>query len=244
MGDETNMAPAVWRTPARWSGRCELQKYLDSLKLKRKTAAKYRTYLSSVLSSAIRLGHGLTYNPARFVKLPAEGPEEPYVMPTAEQVVAILDGLKGPRHKMAWQLAAWLGNGSGELRGLRWESVVWEHNLDPRIDPGREKHATQNQERLSEGRAYRRTDAGTAGVQREELSGCPAQCLGASWETSQAHRPGLANVKAHQTARTQARHSRTSLARPTALGRPGGIRTPDPRFRKPLLYPSELQAHA
>ncbi len=25
-------------------------------------------------------------------------------------------------------------------------------------------------------------------------------------------------------------------------GRPGGIRTPDPRFRKPLLYPSELQA--
>jgi len=49
-------------------------------------------------------------------------------MPTAEQVVAILDGLKGPRHKMAWQLAAWLGNRSGELRGLRWESVVWEHN--------------------------------------------------------------------------------------------------------------------
>jgi hypothetical protein len=25
-------------------------------------------------------------------------------------------------------------------------------------------------------------------------------------------------------------------------GRPGEIRTPDPRFRKPLLYPSELQA--
>ena len=30
---------------------------------------------------------------------------------------------------------------------------------------------------------------------------------------------------------------------PWAIGRPGGIRTPDPRFRKPLLYPSELQAH-
>jgi integrase len=29
---------------------------------------------------------------------------------------------------MAWQLAVWLGNRSGELRGLRWESVVWEHN--------------------------------------------------------------------------------------------------------------------
>ena len=29
---------------------------------------------------------------------------------------------------------------------------------------------------------------------------------------------------------------------PRKHGRPGGIRTPDPRFRKPLLYPSELQA--
>jgi len=109
-------------------GTAEIQKYLDSLNLKRNTAAKYRTYLSSVFSSAIRLGHGMTYNPARFVKLPVEGPEKPYVLPTAEQVVAILDGLKDPRHKMAWQLAAWLGNRSGELRGLRWESVVWEHN--------------------------------------------------------------------------------------------------------------------
>ena len=109
-------------------GTAELQKYLDSLNLNRRTARKYRTYLSSVLSSAIRLGHGLTHNPARFVKLSAEGPEKPYLMPTAEQVVAILDGLKDPRHKMAWQLAVWLGNRSGELRGLRWESIVWEHN--------------------------------------------------------------------------------------------------------------------
>ncbi|MGO8736444.1 MAG: site-specific integrase [Terriglobia bacterium] len=49
-------------------------------------------------------------------------------MPTAEQVVAILHGLKDARHKMAWQLAIWLGDRSGELRGLRWESIVWEHN--------------------------------------------------------------------------------------------------------------------
>ena len=26
-------------------------------------------------------------------------------------------------------------------------------------------------------------------------------------------------------------------------GAPEEIRTPDPRFRKPLLYPAELQAH-
>ncbi len=109
-------------------GTAEIRKYLDSSNLNRNTAAKYRTYLSSVFSSAIRLGHGLTYNPARFVKLSAEGPEKPYVMPSAEQVVAILDGLKAPCHKMAWQLAVWLGSRSGELRGLRWESIVWEHN--------------------------------------------------------------------------------------------------------------------
>jgi len=51
----------------------------------------------------------LTYNPARFVKLPAAEPEQPYSMPTAEQVIAILDGLEDPRHKMAWHLAVWLG---------------------------------------------------------------------------------------------------------------------------------------
>ena len=109
-------------------GTAEIQKYLDSLDLNRKTAAKYRAYLSSVLSSAIRLGQGLTNNPARFVKLSAEGPEKPYVMPTTEQVVAILDRLKDPRDKMAWQLAVWLGSRCGELRALRWESVIWEHN--------------------------------------------------------------------------------------------------------------------
>jgi integrase len=107
-------------------GTAEIQKYLDNLN--RKTAAKYRAYLSSVMSSAIRFGQGVTYNPARFVKLSAEGPEKPYVMPTAEQVVAILDGSKDPGHKTAWQLAVWLGSRGGELRALRWESIVWEYN--------------------------------------------------------------------------------------------------------------------
>ena len=39
-------------------------------------------------------------------------------------------------------------------------------------------------------------------------------------------------------------YRRMYLKRQDEAGRPGGIRTPDPRFRKPLLYPSELQAHA
>ncbi len=33
-------------------------------------------------------------------------------MPTTEQVVAILDGVKAPPHKMVWQLAVWLGKES------------------------------------------------------------------------------------------------------------------------------------
>jgi len=73
-------------------GTAELQKHLDSLDLGRKTAAKYRTYLSSVFSSAVRLGHVLTYNPARFVKLPAEGPEKPYVIQPPSRLSPFMTG--------------------------------------------------------------------------------------------------------------------------------------------------------
>ena len=43
--------------------------------------------------------------------------------------------------------------------------------------------------------------------------------------------------------------SRTTISRSNQLsytrrfGAPEGIRTPDPRLRRPLLYPTELQAH-
>ena len=36
----------------------------------------------------------------------------------------------------------------------------------------------------------------------------------------------------------------TNYAIPTISGAPGGIRTPGPRLRRPLLYPAELQAQA
>ena len=35
----------------------------------------------------------------------------------------------------------------------------------------------------------------------------------------------------------------TEQVRSEINGAPEEIRTPDPRFRKPLLYPAELQAH-
>src|SRR3954470_4921379 len=34
------------------------------------------------------------------------------------------------------------------------------------------------------------------------------------------------------------------LPRLAIFGAPGGSRTPDPRLRRPLLYPTELRAHA
>ena len=35
----------------------------------------------------------------------------------------------------------------------------------------------------------------------------------------------------------------TDLAIPQHLGMPAGIRTPDPRLRRAMLYPAELQTH-
>jgi hypothetical protein len=34
----------------------------------------------------------------------------------------------------------------------------------------------------------------------------------------------------------------TDMISPWNIGAPGGIRTPDPRLRRPMLYPTELQA--
>ena len=52
--------------------------------------------------------------------------------------------------------------------------VGTQHDFDPGISMGREKHSAQNQERLPEGRAHDRANADPTRVQREELSGCSA----------------------------------------------------------------------
>ena len=36
----------------------------------------------------------------------------------------------------------------------------------------------------------------------------------------------------------------TPFSNPKKIGEPTGIRTPDTRLRRPLLYPAELQTHA
>jgi integrase len=95
-------------------------------KVSRKTALKWKNYLSSMFTAAIRLEAGVTRNPVRGVKLPAAGPEQTPACFTLQQAVEILGRLQDPRHRIAWQLAMWTGSRCGELRGLRWSSVNWE----------------------------------------------------------------------------------------------------------------------
>ena len=95
-------------------------------KVSRRTANKWKMYLSSMFTAAIRLEAGVTRNPVCGVKLPAAGPEETPACFTLQQAVEILGQLQDPRHRIAWQLAMWTGSRCGELRGLRWSSVNWE----------------------------------------------------------------------------------------------------------------------
>jgi len=92
------------------------------------SALKYRAHLSSLLSSAIRLEAGITHNPARGVKLPAQGTEKARFFITPEQAIALEEKLTDPRYRTAWKLMLWAGNRCGEIRGLRWRSLHWEHN--------------------------------------------------------------------------------------------------------------------
>lgn len=112
----------------------EIQKHLANLivptkegKVGRGSALKYKTYLSSVYSAAIRLECGLTFNPVRSVKITAEQPEKPRMCLTPEQA-AIEERLADPRDRMAWKLDVWTGHRCGEIRGLRWRNILWNFN--------------------------------------------------------------------------------------------------------------------
>jgi integrase len=113
----------------------EIQRFLASLigpkeegKISRQTALKFKSYLSSVFSAAIRLEVGVTRNAVRSVKVTAEEAEKPRTYLTPEQAVAIEERLADPRHRMAWRLNVCAGNRCGEIRGLRWRNVLWDLN--------------------------------------------------------------------------------------------------------------------
>jgi site-specific recombinase XerC len=111
-------------------------------KVSRKTALKWKNYLSSMFTAAIRLEAGVIRNPVGGVKLPAAGPEQTPACITVQHAVEILGQLKDPRHRIAWQLAMWTGSRCGELRGLRWSSVNWEQGSVVITESVWESHST------------------------------------------------------------------------------------------------------
>ena len=111
----------------------EVQSYLISLvgprkddKVCRQTALKLKTYLSSVFSAAIRLECGVTRNPVRAVRLPADEPAKTAFVLDDLQTQQIAESLEDPRHKMMWNMNLWMGNRIGESRALRWKCIDWE----------------------------------------------------------------------------------------------------------------------
>ena len=110
----------------------EIQAYLMSLigssqegKISRQTALKYKVYLSSIFSAAIRLEAGVIHNPVRFVRLTVEEPPKAGFVLDDLQTQQIADGLEDPRHKMMWNMNLWMGNRIGEARALRWQCIDW-----------------------------------------------------------------------------------------------------------------------
>jgi integrase len=111
----------------------EIQAFLIGLigsqeegKISRRTALKYKTYLSSMFSAAVRLESGVTRNPVRAVRLTVEEPAKPVFVHDDLQTQQIADCLEDPRHKMMWNMNLWMGNRIGETRALRWKCVDWE----------------------------------------------------------------------------------------------------------------------
>ena len=136
----------------------EIQSFLagrighESGEVSRQTALKWKIYLSSMFTAAIRLEAGVTRNPVRGVKLPAAEREELPACMSIKQAVEILEKLEDPRHRVAWQLAMWTGSRCGELRGLRWSSVNWEQGSIVITESVWEGHSTQPKTR----KGYRR----------------------------------------------------------------------------------------
>jgi integrase len=111
----------------------EIQAFLMSLigsrekgKISRQTALKYKIYLNSMFSAAIRLECGVIRNPVRSVRLTVEEPAKPSFVLDDLQTPQIAESLEDPRHKMMWSLNLWMGNRIGETRALRWKCIDWE----------------------------------------------------------------------------------------------------------------------
>jgi integrase len=178
----------------------EIQSYLMSLigspeegKISRQTAMKYKVYLSSMYSAAIRLEAGVTHNPVRFVRLTVEEPEKPAFVLDDLQTQQIADGLMDPRHRMMWNMNLWMGNRIGETRALRWRCIDWEtgwvtvmeslfegKSSKPKTKAG-ERGVLLNEAQLAELRAYKQEHYPDAQLEGWVFPGKRNRPLDAGW---------------------------------------------------------------
>jgi len=186
----------------------EIQSFLMSLigsrgenKISRRTALKYKIYLSSMFSAAIRLEVGVTRNPVRSVRLPVEEPAKPVFVLDDLQTQQIAENLEDPRHKMMWNMNLWMGNRIGEIRALRWKCVDWEtgrvvvteslfegKSNKPKTKAG-ERVVVLNEAQLAELREYKQKSYPDAEPEGWLFPGKRNRPLDAGWFMKEAIKP-------------------------------------------------------
>jgi integrase len=186
----------------------EIQAYLMSLigppeegKVGRQTVQKYKVYLSSIYSAAIRLEAGVLRNPVRVVRLAAKEPPQAEFILDDLQTQQIADRLEDPRHRMMWNMNLWMGNRIGEARALRWRCIDWETGLvtvteslfegkssTPKTKAG-ERAVVLNEKQLSELRAYRQNHFPNAHPNAWLFPGKRNRPMDAGWLMAKAIKP-------------------------------------------------------
>ena len=99
--------------------------------LSRKTVIHHLNFISDVFGYAIKLNM-LNDNPCRNVTIPKGEKKEKqiYTLEEIAQIFELLDGEDVPtKFRVFIKLAVYSGFRRGELLGLEWKDVNWEHNL-------------------------------------------------------------------------------------------------------------------
>ncbi|MDE7289972.1 MAG: site-specific integrase [Oscillospiraceae bacterium] len=99
--------------------------------LSRKTVVHHLNFISDVFSYAVKMDM-LTDNPCRNVTVPKGEAKEKniYTVEELAQIFELLDSEDVPvKYRVFFKLAVYSGFRRGELLGLEWKDINWEHNL-------------------------------------------------------------------------------------------------------------------
>lgn len=130
---KTYVLPYLGSIPMKKLDGTRIQKLYDSLyrptddrnPLSAKTVKNIHSFLSKSLQQAVDLGY-IAKNPTSTCKLPKIEKEER--LPLDEnQVADFLSAIKGSPHELLYKIALFTGLREGEVLGLTWDCVDWEH---------------------------------------------------------------------------------------------------------------------